>query len=479
MLSDTSNSKPFANKFNFAQLLILWLVSLICVLGLAILSGMVWIMTVFFLVAYIALLLAILITYRSLQDWLNPLSLILIVGFVRFSIPGLLSLFGIEPNVPIYQIMSLSTEDWLLGHTLALVGFSGVIIGWFFPLRHKALFHRLFMSLKIGSLRSVKYTAFLGMLLGLAALLLFVEGNASFAEMIRTGEFRGIEIREGTGKYFYLSLILIASSVVLSAYLVSLKRAWWIALLPTVVAMILFWVLGGRARALTPVSAGLLLLWYQRHQKNNLKTSMKAILIMALIIALLIVFLNAGQLYRGGLGLKGILQALSISALLNYVRWAVWTDLGQLHSLAGAVEIGPGVLGGRTFLALLWPLSEIFNLPGRSAGIFLAERLVGLGERKWGFHATLIGDAYLNFGLIGVFIVTTVFGLILKTFYAEFRRGSINVAFYALTMIYSIRVFFESIEKYGEALTVLSFALFIVKFGQTLFKISRARERKR
>jgi hypothetical protein len=191
---------------------------------------------------------------------------------------------------------------------------------------------------------------------------------------------------------------------------------------------------------------------------------------------MLTVFLLVGQLYRGGYGINGIKGALSISALFEYVKWAVWVDLGHLHSLAGAVAIGPGVLGGRTFFALLWPLTEILHLPGKSAGVFIAQTLVDFSKRKWGFHATLIGDAYLNFGLIGVFLVTTIFGMILKTLYVEFRSGLINNVFYALILVYSTRVFFESIEKYGEMLMVLTCVLLIINLGQSLFRISSGME---
>ncbi len=452
---------------------ILWLTSFSFILGFFIFWSNLWITTIFLPLAYITLLIALLMTSRSWSDWINPLSLIIFVGFIRFSLPGLLSLLGIESDIVMFQLMQLSRNDWLLGHVLALMGLLGVVIGWFLPMRPlRTIFHQLFPFLKSPVYGGVCYSAILGMLLGFIALLLFVGSNAPILEVIYTGEFRGTEIQEGTGKYFYLGLMLISSSVVFSAYLANKGRTWWIVLIPVMVAMTLYWVLGGRARALTPLGAGLLLLWYRR---NNLKVSTKIALSGILVIGLLIVFLAAGQLYRGGLGARGIVEALSISTFIDYIKYTVWVDIGQLHSLAGATKLGAGVLEGRTFLALLWPLSEILSLPGKSAGIFITQTLVGFGERKWGFHATLIGDAYLNFGLIGVFIVTTIFGMIFKMLYAEFRGGSISNAFYALFVVYGIRVFFESIEKYGEALVVLCFAFLVAKLGQTVFQISSER----
>jgi oligosaccharide repeat unit polymerase len=144
-----------------------------------------------------------------------------------------------------------------------------------------------------------------------------------------------------------------------------------------------------------------------------------------------------------------------------------------LHSLAGAAAVGPGSLGGQTFsYNLLWPLSEFLNLPGRSGGVVVVEELIGFIESRWGFHTTLIGDAYLNFGTLGVFVVTAIFGMIVRIVYAEFRQGRVDPAYYSLALIYSIRIFFESIEKFGEGLAVLIFAFSIIKLSQTLFKIS-------
>ena len=177
----------------------------------------------------------------------------------------------------------------------------------------------------------------------------------------------------------------------------------------------------------------------------------------------------AGALYRQGTQAEDIVQ-FSLLGLLDYISEAVWTDLGQLHALAAAVAIGPSVLGGRTFLLLLWPASAILDLSARSAGIFIVETLLMFGDRRWGFHATLIGDAYLNFGQIGVFITVTIFGMVLNTLYIRFRKGVINSTFYAISIVYGIRIFFESIEKFGEMLVVLFFALLIIKFGHVLPK---------
>lgn len=461
-------------KTPLGSLFILYLASLAVVLGFTIFSdiSLPLITGGFLLLAYTTLVLTTFVTSQLWKDWLNPLSLLIFVGFIRFSIPGLLMLLGIEPNIAIFQLMGLDRDVWFLGHILALMGLLGVVIGWFIPVNIlKVVLCRTMAGTKRNLSKSVYHVAILGMLFGLLSLFMFMGSNTSIGEAILTGSFRRTEIREGTGIYFYLSLVLIAGSVVSSSYLAIKGRPWWMVLLPTIVAGISFWFLGGRARSLTSLIAGLLLLWYRQ---SNRKLSIKVIGIWAFLISALAITLFAGQLYRGGFGLAGMIEALRIQALFEYVQWAVWVDLGQLHPLAAAVSIGEGVLGGRTFWALLWPLSEVLNLPGKSSGVFIVQELVGFGERKWGFHSSLIGDAYMNFGLIGVFAVTIIFGTILKSLYWEFRRGTVNIALYVLAATYALRVFYESIDKWGETLVILTFAITIIKLGRILSRTALA-----
>jgi hypothetical protein len=443
----------------------LWLTSLACGVGLLSFVSPPWLSTIFFPLGYIALLCALLVTVLVWHDWLNPLSLIVLIGIVRFTIPGIMAWF-IEPDIPVFHIMSLQSEHWLNGHILALTGLLSMAMGWFIvEYAGHPRFAQVFIRSKPELSGGVLYTAIVGMFLGLLALLIFVKSNVSLSiiETASTGIFRSTQIQEGTGKFFYLSFMLISSSVILADYLFSRKHAWWIGLLPTAVAMMALFLLGGRLRSLTAMAAGLLVF---RADRENTKTSLRTIICLVSIAVLLPIVFAAGAAYRGGQGMEGIQQTLSMSAIVAYIQDAAWLDFGQLHSLAAAVAIGPGVLGGRTFLALLWPLDKIVALPGKSAGVFIVEMLVGLGDRKWGFHATLIGDAYLNFGLIGVIVVTAIFAMILKIIYVGFRERLIGNAWYALSVIYGLAIFFESIEKYGEALIILVFVFAIIKIGQ-------------
>jgi oligosaccharide repeat unit polymerase len=462
-------------QFNAGWFFPLWLVSLACGVGLLIFAGLPWFSTIFFPLGYLALLCALFTTIRFWHDWLNPLSLIVLVGFIRFTIAGILLCFT-EPDMPIFHVMGLQSEHWLYGHALALIGLLSTTVGWFIiectdDTRFFQKPIRLTPELSGGTL----YAAIVGMSVGLLALFVFIKSNTSISitEIASTGIFRSTQIQEGTGKFFFLSFMLISSSVVFVDYLFSRKHAWWIALLPAIVAMMALFVLGGRLRSLTAMAAGLLVF---RAHRENAKTSLRTIICFVSIAVLLPIVFAAGAAYRGGQGIEGAQQTLSMSSILAYIQYSVWVDFGHLHALAAAVVIGPGVLEGRTFLALLWPLGKIVALPGKSASVLMAEMLVGLGDRKWGFHATLIGDAYLNFGLIGVIVVTVIFAMILKIIYIGFRERLICNAWYALSVVYSLTIFFESVEKYGEALTILVFVFATIKIGQVFSEIALAKE---
>jgi oligosaccharide repeat unit polymerase len=322
--------------------------------------------------------------------------------------------------------------------------------------------------------RGGKYAALAGMMIGAAALVVFIKGNASL-DVITTGEFRGTTIQVGTGKYFYLGYILLASSVLLCGYLLS-RGYKWVSLAPVILAALLYWILGGRARAMTPLAAGLLLLWYRsREQKGWARLTLKPMYILLVPISILcVVWISyIGDLYRGGLGVRAFSDSVSLSELWRYLEWSIFMDFGQLHGLAGAFAVGPGVLAGETFIgSLTWPLPEFLPIPGKSSGIFVLETLLGFaGDEKWAVHPSLIGDAYLNFGVSGVGIVMVLFGLSLKFVYVKFREGTLQSAVYTLALMHSLQIFLTSIDMWQQTLIVITFALAVILLGKTIFQL--------
>jgi hypothetical protein len=231
---------------------------------------------------------------------------------------------------------------------------------------------------------------------------------------------------------------------------------------------------------MTPIATGLLLLWYfKREQSSWRKLSIKPryLLYAPIIIACPLWLSYVGTLYRGEFGAGAFAEAMSLTGFWQHLQGSVFTDLGQLHSLAGAVAIGPGVLNGHTFYgALSWPLSTVLPIPGRSAGVFIVEELVGFGknQERWGVNASLIGDAYLNFGLAAVAIVTLLLGVLLKMLYLKFRDGILHGAIYCVALLSGVQAFWVSIEVWPQALTTMSFTVFLIWLGNTLLRVRGA-----
>lgn len=437
-----------------------------------------WLLTYFTPAAYLAISYAFVRTLQVWRDPFNPLCLVLAVAFVRFVLPGILFLSGTEVPDEVdsfFRTLQLSDNDWRRGNALALVGLLGVALGW---LVVQVRWTRG-QPIKFLLAEGVKYTAFLGMAVGLAALAAFVLSNASL-DVIVSGAFRGTTIQVGTGKFFFLAYFLIAGSVLLSCYFVTKDRGWY-SLTPVLAAAVFYWVLGGRNRAMTPVACGLLLLWYFRREKNSWRKLSIKPRYFALVPCgvMLVAWLSyVGLLYRGEHGIGAFAEAMSLSGFWEHVQISVFGDLGQLHGLAGAIAIGPGVLNGSTFLgALSWPLGAIFPIPGRSAGVFIVETLAGfMNGQRWGVNASLIGDAYLNFGVGGVMIVMLIFGALLKTIYIRFRQGRLHGAVYAVAALSFVQISWVSIEVWPQALVTLSTTWLLIFLGRTVFRVRYAPE---
>jgi oligosaccharide repeat unit polymerase len=418
---------------------------------------------------------AILVTsVIELRDVFNPLCAVLLVGLVRYSCPGFLLLAGVEPPegaARFYKLMGLSDPDWLWGHVLALTSLSGVGLGWL-AVRAQVLKRT---ALDFSFAPGVSHAALVGMLVGLAALVVFIVKNASLGAIV-TGAMRNTTVQVGTGMYLRLSFMLIGGSILLSAFLLERNRRG-AALIPVFVAALALFALGGRGRAITPVWAGLLLQWYHRREQIGWP-ALSLRLVHVFVFALTLVFatwlFHFGALYRGGQGLSALGQSLSPQGMWQYVQYSIFADFGSLHALAGAVAIGPGVLEGKTFFAsLTWPLPKLLPIPGRSAGIYIIETLVGFPEdARWGLHASLMGDAYLNFGLPGILVIMPLFGVVIKWLYARFRAGRLNAAFYAFAVVYGVSLFLKSIDVWENILMGLFFMVLMIRLAD-LFDFRR------
>jgi hypothetical protein len=433
-------------------------------------SSEAYIIPIFMGIAYLGLFVFFRHSIISTRDLFNPLCVVFLICFIRYSCPGFLLMAGVEPPPGIsefYRLMGLAESDWLWAHVLALTSIAGIALGWLLVRGQPSEASQIGFSFA----PPMGHAAVLGMAVGLAALVAFIAMNASLGA-ISTGEIRHTVIQEGTGVYFRLIYMMIAGSILLSAYLLAKDRPG-IALVPVLLCGLFLLPLGGRGRAVMPFLAGLLLQWYRKREekgwpKFRFKITHAFFVVLSLLLAMWL--FRFGAMYRGGLGVGALAESLSLQGYWDYFKKSVFDDFGQLHGLAGAVAIGPGVLEGQTFFrSLSWPLSEVLQIPGRSAGIFIIETLVGFSEeRRWGLHASLIGDAYLNFGLLGIMLIMPLFGMLSKLIYAKFRSGRLNAAIYVFAAVYGINLFLKSIDALPYTLAGLVFVWAIIRLADFL-----------
>jgi len=404
---------------------------------------------------------------RRSGDPLNPLTVLIAVSLARFGLQALLIWINPTPDVDLYRAMRLTATDWQFGLALALLGTLSVVAGWLLignriPRREKS-------HLQVSP--ESRIPAVVTMMLGAVALVFFVARNATLGDVVTQGTFRSTQIQVGTGPLFYLGLLLVPGSIVLSAHLLGRHRSVLFAISPTIFVFACFFVLGGRVRAIVAVLAALLLVWHTRRGSNQRPRApwKRLVLWVTITLPMLVVLANVGSLYRGGEGLAAFGE--SIATTDEYLEGAFFVDIGHLHSLAGATKFGPGELHGITFLGVMsWPLSEIIKVPGRSSGVFIIDELVGRAERPYGLHATLMGDAYLNFGIAGVFPICAALGASMRVLHQRFRHGQISTPMYALMYLSALRLFAESIDKWGESLFLILSTYLLFRLSALMFR---------
>ena len=150
---------------------------------------------------------------------------------------------------------------------------------------------------------------------------------------------------------------------------------------------------------------------------------------------------------------------------------ATYTEIGQLHSLAGIAKLGGANIPfeSSSFTVLLYPFNRVFSIADTNGGVYILRGLTGWDD--WGFHATLIGDSFANFGIIGIIIVNIIFGYLLHSIYVKrFSKNIFSTLFYIITFIYMLRIYNESIQKYQEWFTVIFYFLFFIFYYNLTFK---------
>ena len=424
-------------------------------------------MPLFFILSYSSIVLALRWSIKQYDDWFNLLALICVIGFIRFLAPAIIGQYD-DPRIPLFSQMGIDSQDWLKAHMLGLIGLNGFLLGWMLTPKFVNSVSSYLVRIISFEYRTKSLTqaASIGMATGVLFILIYVERNtASFVAAAGSGEFRNLAIEtgaieEGSGYFFWAGMIAISASSILTALLLRSGRGILTSLLPAIIVAATFWVLGGRFRALAPLIGAVLIILY--HMGISAKGTRVMLISIVGVIIVLPYLLLAGTLYRNGLGISAFRAAANIERLADYTSVAFVQETGQVYALAGAVRIGPGELEGKAFTALLWPISDFISLPGKNTGKFIIEELTG---RDFGIHPSIIGDIYLNYGLVHTPIIQIIIGFICRAFYINFRSNLLPLSIYCITAVNIVRVYFESVDKYKEVLVIFAFCIFIYKLA--------------
>jgi hypothetical protein len=79
-----------------------------------------------------------------------------------------------------------------------------------------------------------------------------------------------------------------------------------------------------------------------------------------------------------------------------------------------------------------------------------------------------MGDAYLNFGVFGIFIIMPLFGIMIRLLYLKFRTGKLNSALYVFAAVYCVSLFTKSIDAWPNLLMGAIFILATLRFADFL-----------
>lgn len=410
---------------------------------------------IFLLIGYPLLCWSAVAAARATNDLLNPLTVLLVLAAIRLLLPAALyNTDSARSALSTFRLMGLEPDDWRAGHVLVVATLIALTLGWL---------------LGIGRLPPVRviappasrnsYVTLAGIAIGAISLGVFVSLNADLASVVATGAFRGISIQEGTGSLFLLSFAMIAGAALITESRAG-KSGVALALLPALGVAALYFVLGGRARTITPVAAALLIVWYL-HGATRRRISGRWWGLGAVAVVVGGWLLYAGAMYRAGK--LTLASAFSGSDFIGYIREALVIDIGQLHGVAGAAKIGAGAVGPWYVISpFLWPLNRLFPVPAGEV-----DRLDGIVKfraagRSWAFHTAFPGDMYIAFGAAGVLLGGILVGLVLARCYRQFYLGRFSSAVYALVLVYAVRVFFEGIGKWTELLVVVTMALVMI-----------------
>ncbi|WP_424014139.1 oligosaccharide repeat unit polymerase [Halorubrum xinjiangense] len=366
------------------------------------------------------LLLALHIGY-SKDDLLHPLIITSVIFSFFLVIPGMYLLVTQQFR------LTTTTPQTTLSQALFLSSLSFTVICVSFikapDIRIRSRFNRL-----ISEVPPQHYilSGFFLLLLGLLPYYYYVTVNGGFVRMLLIDARLQFQVVPNTARYRVLSWGLVFGGYALmlgGSAVGELPRNQVVRRLIYIASLVVFaYTISFRERLLIGFVLGCLVIYFHEnvYKIRGLTFISTGIVGFFLILAV--------PLFEY---LTGNFSSLPVSEVIYTYRFEAFLILLQ------QVPESTSFYWGETFSTAVW-----FNYPGKSkpVGDILEKIVVGTDRENFAVSGTVLAEIYLNFGTAGLFIFSTVFGVIIKQVYkikntTGLTAGSYPVLLYILLVI--------------------------------------------
>lgn len=324
--------------------------------------------------------------------------------------------------------------------------------------------------------RAIKYAIFL-LLIGSIMFYLYTRMlNMSFISLITLNLFNTSPIRFASSSiqqsnpfinYLYSSQYLLVGSF---AILYAFQKKWRFLLLPLFLAIFaLFTTIGFRFILVVMI----VFLVFYRYLKKSEIPKLKDILFLILIIFLMFLVVGGVGAIRDSIRTGNDIKINQLNLQDIWINFAYNLNIYQtVYAMVVNIPKYHNYIYGYTYyLAIVQPIPRGL-WPNKPAGIPDVESAIFAGNPRpfeSGQAYPIIGDFYINFGLIGIIILMFLFGLSLKILwkYLEIYKNNnwVKIIF-SLSSGYLIQLVSRGWPP--QILTELFFLIFPIIFGQWL-----------
>lgn len=425
------------------------------------------------------LLIALILVTKISGDPMNPLTIIIGMVLFRLVIPAVLRTALDVPLDRLFQ--GLSDEDWNSGLCLAITGASAFVIG--FLLSVPAL-DRVVIQLyrtadaSLAPPRGVLMASGVLAILGFLSLMLFLGTNYSDPwAIIQYGLIRDSSLQQaGTARFGWSAMALISYASILASSELGCNRRirWWLALSPSIGALVVLSAFGGRVNAMMPLVLAGYVIW---RASSRVRIS-KVVWLAVILVALGTLYASAVRNFRSGGGVQGIQSLISVSALASDLNASVWQEVSMLQIYGWATHLSERFSPDSVIqLTAGIPGQILLGYAAVRPGARIVQHLFPSAQHPWAYHTGLVVDIYLTNGLLASMLGAVLLGIVLGSIYRQSShfRHSVGALIVSASLTWSaIWIYFESVDGLLNGPLMLLASLILTSVICQLFRVNNS-----